>query len=79
MARLRGQIVTRDEVERLALEAGMEVRKSVTKKLDLLVASDTESMSSKAKRARALGVQVIEESAFWQALGAPVDIETRRD
>jgi DNA polymerase III epsilon subunit-like protein len=75
MARLRGQIVTRDEVERLALEAGMDVRKSVTKKLDLLVASDTESMSSKAKRARELGVQVIEEGAFWKALGAPVDIE----
>jgi DNA polymerase-3 subunit epsilon len=77
VARLRGQTITRDEVERLALEAGMEVRKSVTKQLDLLVASDSESMSNKAKRARECGVQVIEESAFWKALGTPVDMERR--
>jgi DNA polymerase III subunit epsilon len=79
LGRLRGQVVTRDQVEQMALEAGMDVRKSVTKKLDLLVASDTESLSSKAKRARELGVQVIEESAFWRALGTPVDIGDHRD
>jgi DNA polymerase-3 subunit epsilon len=79
VARLRGQTVTREDVERLALEAGMDVRKSVTKKLDVLVASDAETMSSKAKRARELGVQVIEESAFWQALGTPVEMDRRGD
>jgi DNA polymerase-3 subunit epsilon len=79
VARLRGQTVTREDVERLALEAGMDVRQSVTKKLDVLVASDAETMSSKAKRARELGVQVIEESAFWQALGTPVEMDRRRD
>jgi DNA polymerase III epsilon subunit-like protein len=76
-ARLRGQTVTREEVERMAAEAGMEVRKSVTKKLDLLVASDVESMSSKAKRASELGIQVIDETAFWKALGAAVDLQGR--
>ena len=77
LARLHGEVVTREQVERLAMEAGMDVRKSVTKKLDLLVASDTESLSSKAKKARELGVHVIEESAFWRALGTPVEMDGR--
>jgi DNA polymerase-3 subunit epsilon len=77
--RLRGETVTRDLVERMASQAGMEVRRSVTKTLDLLVASDAESASSKARRARELGVQVIEETAFWLALGASVDMSRRHE
>jgi DNA polymerase-3 subunit epsilon len=74
VARRKGSVVTRDEVEQLAADAGMEVKKSVTKTLDLLVAADVESLSSKARRAREIGVAVIEERAFWKAIGIEVEV-----
>ena len=52
----------------------MDVKKSVTKKLDLLVSADVESLSSKARRAREAGIPVIDERAFWQALRVAVEI-----
>jgi DNA polymerase-3 subunit epsilon len=74
LARRSGAVITREEIEQLAREAGMEVKKSVTKKLDLLVSADVESLSSKAKRARETGVAVIDERAFWHALRVDVEM-----
>jgi len=77
MGKLGGKLVTRDQVEKLATEAGLKVRASVSKQLDILVAADVESLSSKAKRARKMGIRVIDEVEFWQALDAGVVVERR--
>jgi DNA polymerase-3 subunit epsilon len=49
------------------------VRKTVVKKLDILVAVDPGSQSSKAQKARAQGTRIMSEPAFWQAIGVTVE------
>lgn len=71
--RRNGERITRDVAERVAQENGMEVRKSVTKDLDYLVAADPDSMSAKARNARKFGVRIVAEPVFFQMLG--VDLE----
>lgn len=63
----------REHQELLAARAGMVVATRVTKKLDLLVLADPESMSGKARTARNYGTRLIAERAFWTALGVAVD------
>ncbi|MGH7365645.1 MAG: exonuclease domain-containing protein [Candidatus Rokuibacteriota bacterium] len=70
---LKGERITRDIAEKLASAAGLEVRASVTKKLELLVVADPDTQSIKAKKAREYGVRIIAEAAFWRALGVPVE------
>lgn len=67
--RYRGEYLTREMAEELARRAGLVVRDSVTKKLDLLVCADVYSESSKARKARQYGIPMIEESEFWMLLG----------
>lgn len=74
MGRVGGEIVSREQVEQMAAEAGLVVLRSVTKKLDLLVAADVETLSSKAKRARELNITILGEADFWRAIAAPVHI-----
>lgn len=69
----KGDPVTRSLAESLASEKGLVVRKSVTRNLDFLVVADADSMSSKAKRARAKGVRILAEPVFWKMLGVDVD------
>lgn len=69
---LDGSPVTRTVAKQLAQDAGLEVRNSVTRDLDLLVIADPDSMSRKAERARELGTRIISERAFWPMIGAPV-------
>ena len=57
----------------LAAAAGLTVSKSVTKALDLLVLADPQSMSGKAKKARAYGTTLLAEAVFWRAIGVKVD------
>lgn len=71
--RLRGEPISRTHAEHLATEAGLIVTASVTKKLDLLVMADPDSLSGKARKARAYGTRIIAERAFWRALGVQVD------
>lgn len=59
--------------EDLATEAGLIAADGVTKKLDLLVLADPASNSGKARKARAYGIRLIAERAFWAALGVRVD------
>ena len=47
--------------------------KSVTKKLDVLVVADPDTMSSKAKKARTYGVRIMAEPVFWRLMG--IDVE----
>ncbi|MGH7390355.1 MAG: exonuclease domain-containing protein [Candidatus Rokuibacteriota bacterium] len=68
LGRLRGGRITREVAEKLAVEAGLDVRASVTKKLDILVVADADTQSIKARKARQYGVQIIAEPAFWKVL-----------
>jgi DNA polymerase-3 subunit epsilon len=49
----------------------MVVVPRVTKKLDMLVLADPDSLSGKAKKAREYGIRIVAESAFWSI----IDIE----
>jgi len=43
------------------------------KKLDLLVLSDPDSLSGKARKAAKYGVRRVAERAFWPAIGVSID------
>jgi DNA polymerase-3 subunit epsilon len=68
-----GERITREMAEQLVTEAGLEVRQSVTKKLDILVVADPDTQSGKARKAQQYGVRIIAERALWQALGVAVE------
>ncbi|MGY2082360.1 exonuclease domain-containing protein [Blastococcus sp. SYSU DS0539] len=59
---------TRDELEQSARDAGLRPMSSVSKQTGVLVCADPHSQSGKASKARALGVRVISEAVFWEAL-----------
>lgn len=54
----------RKELEALAVEKGGEIKSGVTSKLSYLVTDDTESGSSKNKKAKELGIPVITSMEF---------------
>ena len=56
--------LSRSEIERRAINAGLIVKTGVSKKLDLLVVADADSSSGKAKKARELGVRIVAEPVF---------------
>jgi DNA polymerase-3 subunit epsilon len=64
-----GLPLSREQAERLAAEAGLIIRKSVTRGLDILVAADPDSLSGKARRAREYGIRIMAEAVFWQSIG----------
>jgi DNA polymerase-3 subunit epsilon len=70
---LGGERITREIAEKLAIEAGLDVQQSVTKKLDILVVADPDTQSIKARKAREYGIRIIAERAFWKALGVPAE------
>lgn len=70
---LKGQLISRELAEGMARERGLHLRPNVTKKLDLLVVSDPNTQSSKARKAREYGTRIIYERAFWRMLGIEVD------
>jgi DNA polymerase-3 subunit epsilon len=71
--RRNGIPLTRSVCRELASNAGLVVAKSVTKKLDILVVADPETMSGKAEKARRYGTRIIAEVVFWRVLGMSVD------
>ncbi len=71
-AKIDGEFVTRAVAEQLAEKAGLVIASSVTKKLDLLVAADPNTLSTKARKAREYGVRIVAEPAFWRMLGVAV-------
>jgi DNA ligase (NAD+) len=56
--------MTRNEASELAIKCGFEVKNSVTKGLTYLVTNDTTSGSSKNKKAKELGTEIIDEETF---------------
>lgn len=54
----------REELERLAVNAGLRVTSSVSGKTALLVVADAESQSGKARRAAEIGTRVVGEQVF---------------
>ena len=71
--RLDNERITRGDAKRLATEAGLVVRQRVTRKLDLLVVADPDSLSGKARKARKYGIRIIAEPAFWPMIDVDVD------
>jgi DNA polymerase-3 subunit epsilon len=67
-----GELLTRDRAHALASVAGLEISNNVTRKLDLLVVADPDSLSGKARKAREYGTRIVAESAFWAMLGVEV-------
>lgn len=63
------QRLTRAKAEELAARAGLIVKKSVTRDLDLLVVVDADSLSRKAITARRYGTRIVAEKVFWDMLG----------
>ena len=68
-----GQLMTRELSEQLAISKGLVIKSSVTKKLDILVVSDSNTQSGKAKKAKQYGIRIIHEPVFWRLLGINVD------
>jgi DNA polymerase-3 subunit epsilon len=68
-----GKRLDRAAQEFLAASARLVIAAQVTKKLDLLVLADPDSLSSKARKAAAYGVRRVAERAFWPAIGVCID------
>lgn len=67
-----GALITRELAQELAEAAGMVVAPRVTKKLDMLVVADPDSLSGKARKAREYGIRIVAETAFWSLIGIKV-------
>lgn len=70
---INGEPTTRLFAMKLAEQKGMIVKKGVVKGLDYLVASDSDTMSEKAMKARKYGISIIAPSVFWQMMEVQVD------
>ena len=70
---IRHLTITREAAQLYAREHGLVVLPNVTKKLDLLVVADPDSLSAKARRARENGTRIIVERAFWRAIEVDID------
>jgi len=70
---IKGSLATRDLAEDFARQHGMVVKSGVSKKLDFLVTADPDSVSGKARKARALGIRILAESVYWQMVGVDID------
>lgn len=68
-----GTPITREIAKELAEAAGMTVVERVTKKLDMLVVADPDSLSGKARKAREYGIRIVAETAFWPMIGVEVE------
>ncbi len=56
---------TRPKMEAIAMKAGASVTKSITSKTTILVIADASSMSSKAQKARMMGIDLISPQQFF--------------
>ncbi len=69
---ITGNSVSRSEATALVERIGVTVKSGVSKKVDLVVVKDPYTMSSKAKKARELGVPLVSEQVFWNWIGVQV-------
>lgn len=61
---------SREEITEQALATGLRVTTSVSRKTTVVAAADPDSLSGKAKKARDLGVPVVDARQFLRALEA---------
>lgn len=73
ISKFRGKRIERTFAQELALGKGLLIKKSVTKKLDMLVVADPHTQSSKARKAREYGVKIIAEPVFWKMIGVNIE------
>lgn len=69
----KGEPISRELAEQLAIANGLIPVTGVSKKTDVLVIADPDSMSSKAKKAREYGTRIVADRVFWQMLGVSID------
>jgi DNA polymerase-3 subunit epsilon len=72
-ATIDGEPVTRAMAQDVATNAGLVVLTNVSKKLQVLVVADPDTLSGKARRARDLGTRLMAEAVFWRAVGVRID------
>ena len=60
--------VPRETLEERARSLELVVKTGVSKKVDILVVADSDSMSTKARKARELGIRIVSEAVFLQLL-----------
>lgn len=60
--------VSRSEIEARSTVAGLVIKSAVSRKLDVLVVADSDSGSTKAKKARELDVRIVHEQVFLRML-----------
>jgi DNA polymerase-3 subunit epsilon len=61
----KGQMISKEDLGKIAIKHGVIVVENVTKKeCDLLVAADAKSMSGKSKKARSFGIPIISTQEF---------------
>ena len=72
-SRLGGLLIERSVAQQIAMEHGLIIKSGVSNKLDFLVASDPNSLSGKAQKARELGVKIVAEPVFWSMIGLKVE------
>ena len=70
---MAGEPITREHAEQLAQQSGLVVLPNVTRRLDMLVVADPRTQSTKGRKAREYGIEIVAETVFWQMIGAPVD------
>jgi hypothetical protein len=70
---IAGERLDRARSEELARVAGMEVHERVTKKVQLLIDRDDQTVSGNQRKAIEYGIPVVHEAEFWAALGLTVE------
>ena len=63
---------TRTDMESIALKAGASITKSITSKTTILVIADAGSMSTKARKARDNGIDLISPQQFFEMCTSPI-------
>ncbi|ADD42618.1 exonuclease domain-containing protein [Stackebrandtia nassauensis] len=62
---------SREEWEQRAIEHGFVPHRAVTKKVKLVIAADSDSLSGKAKKARGYNIPIMDVDRFREVLGYP--------
>lgn len=60
--------LSRSDLERQAQELGLCVSSSVSKRTSLVVAADPDSLSSKARKARSLGIPIVDYPTYFRMI-----------
>lgn len=69
LSTIDGEIINRAMAKDLAEAAGLVIKTSVSKKLDMLVVADPDTNSGKAKKAREYGIRIVAERDFFPMIG----------